>query len=96
MGLIGGEGLLGCLFRVGADEGLKGNAFKDSLRLGPLGLWANGRGLRAACCRCDARSLLRHGWGTMMNEMNFSPASKLAGPTAAASCTQSTGTLANP
>jgi hypothetical protein len=49
------------------------------------------RGLPAACCRCDARSLLRHeSSGGLVNERPSIAASKLAGPTAAASCTQST------
>ena len=73
------------------ERELQSAAFKDSLGQGPDDLWANGRGLTAARCRCDARSLLRHGRGE--GEVNGKDllSSKLARMTAAASCSQSTG-----
>ena len=56
----------------------------------PDDLGAYGRGMSAARCRCDASSLLRHGWGKGgVNGRDLLP-SKLARGTAAASC-QSTG-----
>ncbi len=71
-------------------RGLKSNAFKDWPVPDPDDLGAYGRGMSAARCRCDASSLLRHGWGEGGVKGTYCPASWTEG-TAAASCPQSTG-----